>query len=110
MSTSREAHTGTPSPRSPMRGTALAAGVLYLLTFVTSIPTLKLYSPLRDHVGFVLGAGSATGVTTGALLEVALAVACVGTAVVLFPVAKRQSETAALGFLAARLLEAALIL
>lgn len=97
-------------PSSPMRRTALAAGLLYLITFVTSIPTLRLYRPLRDHADFVLGAGSAAGVRAGALLEVALALACVGTAVVLFPVARRQSETAALGFLAARLLEGGLIL
>jgi hypothetical protein len=93
-----------------MRRTALVAGVLYLLTFVTSIPTLQLYRPLRDHADFVLGGGSAVGVTGGALLEVALAVTCVGTAVALFPVAKRYSERAALGFLAARLVEASLIL
>jgi len=94
----------------PMRRTALLAGLLYLLTFVTSIPTLRLYRPLREHADFVLGAGSAAGVTGGALLEIALAVSCVGTAVVLFPVAKRQSERAALGFLAARVVEACLIL
>jgi hypothetical protein len=98
-----------PSTR-PMRRTALVAGVLYLLTFVTSIPTLELYAPLRDHADFVLGAGSTTGVMCGAFLEVALALSCVGTAVVLFPVARRQSETAALGFVAARVLEAGLIL
>jgi hypothetical protein len=94
----------------PMRRTALLAGLLYLLTFVTSIPTLLLYRPLRDHADFVLGAGSAAGVTCGALLEIALAVSCVGTAVVLFPVAKRQSERAALAFLASRVVEACLIL
>jgi len=93
-----------------MRRMALVAGALYLITFVTSIPTLKLYEPLRDHTDFVLGVGNATGVTWGALLEVVLAIACVGTAVVLFPVVKRQSEGAALGFVAARVVEAALIL
>jgi Domain of unknown function (DUF4386) len=96
--------------QTPMRRTALVAGALYLLTFVTSIPTLLLYAPLRDSADFVLGEGSATGVLGGALLEVALALSCVGTAVALFPVAKRQSETAALGFVAARVLEAGLIL
>jgi hypothetical protein len=93
-----------------MRGRALVAGALYLITFVTSIPTLKLYAPLREHADFVLGTGSTIGVTCGAALEVMLALACVGTAVVLFPVARRQSETAALGFLGARVLEAGLIL
>ncbi len=99
-----------PPPDSTMRGTALVAGALYLITFLASIPTLVLYAPLRDYAEFVLGAGSTAGVTWGALLEVALAVACVGTAVALFPVAKRLSESAALGFLAARIVEASLIL
>ena len=59
---------------------------------------------------FVLGVGSDTGVLWGALSEVVVALAGIGTAVVLFPVAKRQSETAALGFVTTRILEAALIL
>jgi hypothetical protein len=93
-----------------MRRTARIAGVLYLLTFV-SIPTLALYKPVKDSVGtFVLGAGSDTGVTWAALSEIVVALAGIGTAVVLFPVLKRQSQTAALGVVAARLLETALIL
>jgi hypothetical protein len=92
-----------------MRRTARIAGVLYVLTFV-SIPTLGLYKPVKDHVGtFVLGAGSDTGVMWAALSEVVVGVAGIGTAVVLFPVLKRQSETAALGVVAARLLETSLI-
>jgi hypothetical protein len=100
-----------PTPRAspdPMRGTARAAGILYLLTFV-SIPTLALYSPVRDNADFVLGAGSDAGVRLAALSEVVVALAGIGTAVVLFRVAKQQSETAALGFVTARVLEAALI-
>jgi uncharacterized protein DUF4386 len=97
-----------PSPDA-MRRISLAAGILYLLTFV-SIPTLFLYNPLRDDAGFVLGAGSDTGVLWGAFAEVIVALAGIGTAVVLFRVARRQSETAALGFVTARVLEAGLIL
>ena len=97
-----------PSPDS-MRRTSLVAGILYLLTFV-SIPTLFLYDPVRGNADFVLGAGSDTGVRWAALSEVIVALAGIGTAVVLFRVAKRQSETAALGFVTARVLEAALIL
>ncbi|WP_068155199.1 DUF4386 domain-containing protein [Rhodococcus phenolicus] len=93
-----------------LRITAFVAGTLYLLTFATSIPTLGLYEPVLDHPDFVLGAGSADSVLWGAFSEVVLAFACVGTAVVLFPVARRQSETAAVGFVVARVLEAGLIL
>src|ERR671921_2141010 len=93
----------------PMRRTSRAAGILYLITFV-SVPTLMVFQPVRDGADFVLGSGSATGVLWGAFSEVVVALAGIGTAVVLYPVAKRQSETAALGFVTARVLEAALIL
>ena len=93
----------------PMRRTARVAGILYLLTFV-SIPTLALYKPVKDHVGtFVLGAGNDTGVLWGALSELIVGLAGIGTAVVLYPVAKRVSQTAALGFVTARVLETSLI-
>ncbi len=93
---------------NPMRGRARLAGVLYLLTFV-SIPTLTLYNPIRDHADFILGAGSQTGVLWGAFTEVIVALAGIGTAVTLFPVVKRQNEGMALGFVAVRTLEAAMI-
>jgi Domain of unknown function (DUF4386) len=93
----------------PTRRISLAAGVLYLITFV-SIPTLALYKPVNDHVGtFVLGAGSDTGVLWGALSEVIVGLAGIGTAVVLYPVIKRVSQTAALGLVTARVLETSLI-
>jgi hypothetical protein len=92
-----------------MRGRALAAGVLYLLTFV-SMPTLALYQQVPKDAGFVLGAGSDTGVLWASFSEVVVALAGIGTAVVLFPVAKRQSETAALGFVTSRVVEGCLII
>jgi len=99
----------TRGTTDPMRRTARIAGVLYVITFV-SIPTLGLYRPVLDHVGtFVLGAGSDTGVLWGALSEVVVGLAGIGTAVVLFPVLKRQSESAALGLVTARMLETSLI-
>jgi hypothetical protein len=97
-----------PSPDS-MRRTSLAAGILYLLTFV-SIPTLALFQPVRERADFILGAGDDTGVLWGAFSEVVVALAGIGTAVVLYPVARRVSQTAAIGFVSARVLEGALIL
>ncbi|TCJ00213.1 DUF4386 domain-containing protein [Aeromicrobium sp. IC_218] len=89
-------------------GTRLA-GALYLLTFLTSVPTLALYAPLREH-DFLARTDGTGGPTTGAALEVALAVCCVGTAVVLVPLIRRHGETLAVGYLAARVVEGALIL
>jgi hypothetical protein len=103
--------TSAPTRRAPdpMRRTARTAGILYLLTFV-SIPTLALYQGVRGDADFVLGAGSSTGVLVAACTEVVVAVTCVGTAVVLFPVLRRQSETAAIGFVASRVMEGTLII
>jgi hypothetical protein len=93
---------------APLRKTALVAGVLYLITFI-SIPTLALYSHVKTDRDFITGSGSSTGVLSGALLEVIVALAGIGTAVTLFPVVKRQNEGMALGFVAVRTVEAAMI-
>lgn len=93
---------------SSIRKTALVAGIFYLITFV-SIPTLALYGPVKDHRDWILGSGGHTAVLVGCLLEVIVALAGIGTAVTLYPVVKRQQEGAALGFVAARVLEAAMI-
>jgi hypothetical protein len=101
--------TSTRDRVDPMRGTASVAGALYLVTFVTSMPALILKGPVLHHSDFILGTGGESGVLWAGFLEVVLALACIGTAVVLFPVVRRQSETAALGFVTARVLEAAII-
>src|SRR3954469_19963392 len=89
-----------------MRRTARTAGVLYLLTFV-SIPTLAVYQGVHEQADFVLGSGSDTGVLWGAFSAGLVALVGLGTAVVLYPVTKRISQTAALGFVTTRLLEGA---
>jgi hypothetical protein len=90
-----------------LRRTALVAGTLYLITFV-SIPTLALYGPVREP-NYIVGAGPDTAVFVGGVLEMIVALACIGTAVVLYPVVKRQNEAAALGLVGVRVLEAATI-
>jgi len=92
----------------PLRKTALIAGLLYLLTFV-SIPTLALYGSVHDP-NFIIGPGSNSPVLVGGVLEVIVALAGIGTAVVLYPVLKRQNEAVALGLVGSRVLEAAGIL
>jgi hypothetical protein len=91
-----------------MRKTALIAGGCYLLTFITSIPTLGLYGPVKK-IGFITASGSDVGVHFGAFMEVILALAGVGTALALYPIVKRQNQAAALGFVTSRLLEASMI-
>jgi Domain of unknown function (DUF4386) len=93
-------------PMSSLRKTALAAGVFYLLSFV-SVPTLALYAPVRHATYIIVGPGSGTGVIIGVILEIIVALAGIGTAVALYPVLKRQNQGLALGFVGSRVLEAA---
>ena len=102
----------TATKRAPMdslRKTALIAGALYLITFATSIPARILFGPVKDP-NYILGPGVAdTQVLFAGFLDVMLALACIGTAVALYPVVKRQNEGVALGFVGSRTLEAAII-
>lgn len=84
------------------------AGVLYLVTFVSSIPAVLLLGPALEP-GWIAGSGSDTRVLLGCVLDLVNAAACVGTAVVLFPVTRRRHESLALGFVTSRLFEAAVI-
>jgi hypothetical protein len=95
------------TPRPLHRKISLVAGVLYLLTFV-SIPTLALYDPVKG-ANYILSSGPDTAAITGGILEIIVALAGIGTAVVLFPILKKQNESAALGLVAARTLESATI-
>jgi hypothetical protein len=89
------------------RKIALLAGILYVLTFV-SIPTLAIYGPVKS-ANYILGAGPDTSAIIGGILEIIVALAGIGTAVVLFPVLKKQNEGAALGLVASRILESGTI-
>jgi Domain of unknown function (DUF4386) len=89
------------------RRISLAAGIAYVLTFV-SIPTLALYNSVKG-AHYILGSGSDAVTTFGGLLEITVAVAGIATAVILFPMLKKQNETFALGLVAARILESGTI-
>jgi len=85
-------------------------GVLFIITFVTSIVALALYqSVLDDPAKYIAGGGHDNEIYLGAFLELFLIIANVGTAVVLYPIARRQSETLALAFVAARIIESVFI-
>ena len=97
-------------PMDSLRKTALVAGALYLITFATSIPARILYGPVRSDPNYIVGPGTAdTQALFAGFLDVMLALACIGTAIALYPVVKRQNEGVALGFVGSRVLEAAII-
>jgi uncharacterized protein DUF4386 len=86
-------------------------GVLYLLTYITSIPALALYEPaLRHPVAFAAGSGNVNNVYFGAFLELLLILANIGTAVVILPIMRRWFEELAIGYVTARIVESTFIL
>ena len=97
------------APMSTTRKLALGAGLFYLATFVFSIPTLGMTDTFVHNVNFVHGAGSASGVQWAALFDMLTGLTGIGTAVMVYPVIKRYGRTNAIGFVASRTLEAAIL-
>jgi hypothetical protein len=104
MNTYRQASAVMPLSRK----IAMAAGILYLLTFV-SIPIGFLYSSVLSDPNYIVGSGPDIPVIIGGILEIIVALAGIGTAVALYPVVKKQNEGIALGFIGSRVLEASTI-
>jgi hypothetical protein len=89
---------------------ARVTGVLYLITFITSIPAFFVfYAPVLDDPRYIVGGGADTSVALGAFLELILIIANIGTAVVLFPILRRQNEILILGYVTARIVECVFI-
>jgi len=108
MANNVRTNTNQRVPMSSMRKTALVAGVLYLATFLSSIPAVFLQGPVFDNPNFILGGGGTdTLVRFGALLDIVNGLTAIGTAVALYSVMKRQNEGLAIGFVSSRLFEAA---
>ena len=87
-------------------------GWFFLATFVFSIPAFFVgYHNMLNNPSWITGSGGdpSTGISFGAASEVLLIVCNVATAVVAYPVLKRESEMGAIGYVAARLCEAMFI-
>lgn len=82
-------------------------GVLFILTFLTSIPAALIFQSAvtDDPAGYLAGSGSDTLIYLAVLLEFLLIMANVGTAVVLYPIARRQSKILSIGYVGARIME-----
>jgi Domain of unknown function (DUF4386) len=96
-----------PSPEQQKR--ARIFGVLFALTFITSIAGLILYDPVLNEPDYILGDGADTRIQFGALCEIFLVITNIGTAVVLWPIVRRQSEALALSYFASRVVESTII-
>ena len=95
--------TRTETFRDPTRKTALVAGILYLLTFLSSIPAVFLLDPALTNPEYIIGAGPDGMVRLGALLDLVNCFTAIGTGFALYSVIKRHHEGFALGFVGSRL-------
>lgn len=111
--TARTTAAGSTGKRAPMtseRKTALLVGVLFLITYATSITSkVALFPPVLTQADYIVSAGSDARALWGAFLEVLLVIANIGTAVAFFRILKRQNENLAVAFVAARIMESVLI-
>jgi hypothetical protein len=107
--TSRLSTTKGPSMDS-MRKTALVAGILYLLTFLSSIPAVFLQSSVLNDPSFIISSVSAEPVRIGALFDIVNSLTAFGTAVALYAVIKRQNQGFAIGFVSSRLFEGTVLM
>ncbi len=82
---------------------------MYLITFFTGIPAYFFYVPVLEDPRYIVGAGADNSVAFGAFLELILIIANIGTAVVLYPILKRQNEILILGYVTARVMECVFI-
>ncbi len=90
--------------------TARIFGVLFVVTFITGIPALALYQPvLDDPAAYIAGGGHDGQIYLGVLLELLLIIANIGTAVVLYPIVRRQNEILSIGYVTARVMECVFI-
>lgn len=97
-------------PASNAQMLARLTGLLFIVTFAASIPPVaSLYVPALSDPAYVLGGGADPALTFGAVLEMILIVANIGTAVLMYPILKQQNGVLALGFVTARVMESCFI-
>ena len=98
------------APMDPLRRTAYVVGVLFVITYITSIAAkFAFYPPFLDNADYIVGDGEDTRVLWGAFAEMILIIANIGTAVALYPVLKRRFPALSLGFVTARVMESVFI-
>ncbi len=100
----------TRAPMDPLRRTAYVVGVLFVITYITSIAAkFAFYPPFLDNADYIVSGGEDTRVLWGAFFEMMLIIANIGTAVALYPVLKRRFPALSLGFVTARVMESVFI-
>ena len=84
-------------------------GILYIITFIASIPALLLFGPVLNDADYIVSGGADNRIFLGAFLELILIIANIGTALAPYAILKRYSERMALGYVGARIMESVFI-
>lgn len=93
------------------RTAAIVVAVLFIIATAASIVAAVMTGPILEDADYLAAVAQKAGTMTVAVLFMFLAAAAIaGIPVVLYPILRRHSETAALSFLVARLFEAMLYL
>lgn len=91
---------------TPYRNTARVVGALFIAGSLAGVLSVGFQAPATGDDYLARAAAGSDRVATGALLELAMGAALLGVAVALYPVLRRCSERLALGYVAARAVEA----
>lgn len=94
---------------NPDRKNAAIIGILFIIATVSAILGLVSYAPILSPDYLIKGAENANQIIFGAICELILVCAAIGTSITFFPYLRRQSETLALGYVCFRSLEAVII-
>jgi len=94
----------------PIRKTSLVFGLFFAGTFIFSIPALIFYDPLFNEKDYLISGGFDMRISMGAFFEILLAICNIATAIVIFPLFKRVSESVSLGYVASRTVESVMTL
>jgi hypothetical protein len=96
-----------------LRRTGRIFGWFFLGTFITSIPARLLIvdglGASWDDMRFIPAAADATTLKVASMLEFLLIAFNIATAVVIYPLVRRWSETLSLGYVTARIMESVFI-
>src|SRR5215831_7181553 len=92
------------------RSAAVLAGIFFVVAAAAAVVGLALYQPVLGNPGYIVGRTNADAqILLGAFFEVLVVISVVGTAITLFPIVKKQNESAALGYVAGRTVEGVVI-
>lgn len=100
----------TDEPLNHAQRLGRLTGLMFIVTFVTSIPPMvSFYAPALTDPAFVLGGGFDMNLSWGAVLEIGLIVSNLATALALYPVFRRRFPVLSLSYVVARLTECGFI-